>query len=196
MFEKLKKWLSPDTPDLGSGETGAPKQPEVKKKSAPKKPELTDKEKATAAGEPYIAITSVEIDPNDINNGSFDLDWNDKFILNLVKQGYRIKKEDTDAMIVDRWFHYFSIAYTAYLPCIPSAVEICFRVVSHVLRSFSLASNVRTLSSIWYGLIFESDGPIQGSARKISQGSVRKISSSVSPCHGRWGAGGATFLIA
>lgn len=101
MFEKLKKWLSPD---LGLGGTDAPKQPEVKKKSAPKKPELTDKEKATAAGEPYIAITSVEIDPNDINNGSFDLDWNDKFILNLVKQGYRIKKEDTDAMIVDRWF--------------------------------------------------------------------------------------------
>jgi hypothetical protein len=104
MFEKLKKWLSPDTPDLGSGGTDAPKQPEVKKKSAPKKSELTDKEKATAAGEPYIAITSVEIDPNDINNGSFDLDWNDKFVLNLVKQGYRIKKEDTDAMIVDRWF--------------------------------------------------------------------------------------------
>jgi hypothetical protein len=104
MFEKLKKWLSPDTPNLGSGETDAPKQPEVKKKSTPKKPELTDKEKATAAGEPYIAITSVEIDPNDINNGSFDLDWNDKFVLNLVKQGYRIKKEDTDAMIVDRWF--------------------------------------------------------------------------------------------
>ena len=25
-------------------------------------------------------------------------------MLNLVKQGYRIKKEDTDAMIVDRWF--------------------------------------------------------------------------------------------
>lgn len=103
MFDKIKKWLSPDKPDLGSGGTGAPKQPEVKKK-APKKSELTDKEKATAAGEPYIAITSVEIDPDDINNGSFDLDWNDKFVLNLVKQGYRIKKEDTDAMIVDRWF--------------------------------------------------------------------------------------------
>jgi hypothetical protein len=103
MFDKIKKWLSPDTPDLGSGGTGAPKQPEVKKK-ATKKPELTDKEKATAAGEPYIAITKVEIDPDDINNGSFDLDWNDKFVLNLVKQGYKIKKEDTDAMIVDRWF--------------------------------------------------------------------------------------------
>ena len=24
MFEKLKKWLSPDTPDLGSGGTDAP----------------------------------------------------------------------------------------------------------------------------------------------------------------------------
>jgi len=97
MFDKIKKWLNPEEP------VKAPVVPEVKKKAS-KKPELTDKEKATAAGEPYIAITSVEIDPDDINNGSFDLDWNDKFVLNLVKQGYKIKKEDTDAMIVDRWF--------------------------------------------------------------------------------------------
>jgi hypothetical protein len=98
MFDKIKKWFNPKEP------VKAPVETEVKKKSAPKKPELTDKEKAIAAGEPYIAITSVEIDPDDINNGSFDLDWNDKFVLNLVKQGYKIKKEDTDAMIVDRWF--------------------------------------------------------------------------------------------
>jgi hypothetical protein len=97
MFDKIKKWFNPEEP------VKAPVVPEVKKKAS-KKPELTDKEKATAAGEPYIAITSVEIDPDDINNGSFDLDWNDKFVLNLVKQGYKIKKEDTDAMIVDRWF--------------------------------------------------------------------------------------------
>lgn len=96
MFENIKKWFSPPPPP-------APEPaPEVKK--APKKKELSPKEKATAAGEPYINIISVELDPNDINNGSFELDWNDKFVVNLVKQGYKIRADDTDAMIVDRWF--------------------------------------------------------------------------------------------
>lgn len=93
MFDKIKEWFSPPPP--------AP-EPEVKK--APKKKELSPKEKATEAGEPYIAILSVDLDPADINNGSFELDWNDKFVINLVKQGYKIRADDTDAQIVDRWF--------------------------------------------------------------------------------------------
>jgi hypothetical protein len=32
------------------------------------------------------------------------LDWNDKFIFNLIRAGYQLKKEDTDGEIVDRWF--------------------------------------------------------------------------------------------
>ena len=96
MFENIKKWFSPPPPP-------APEPaPEVKK--TPKKKELSPKEKATAAGEPYISILSVDLDPNDINNGSFELDWNDKFVVNLVKQGYKIREDDTDAQIVDRWF--------------------------------------------------------------------------------------------
>lgn len=94
MFENIKKWFSPPPPP-------AP-EPEVKK--TPKKKELSPKEKATAAGEPYVSILSVELDPADINNGSFELDWNDKFVVNLVKQGYKIRPDDTDAQIVDRWF--------------------------------------------------------------------------------------------
>lgn len=99
MFEKLKRWL---VPELIEPEPAPEPAPEVKK--APKKKELTAKEKATAAGEPYVAILSVDLDPNDINNGAFELDWNDKFVLNLVKQGYKIRSDDTDAQIVDRWF--------------------------------------------------------------------------------------------
>lgn len=96
MFENIKKWF-------GSAPEAAPEpMPEVKK--APKKKELTAKEKATAAGEPYVAILSVDLDPNDINNGAFELDWNDKFVVNLVKQGYKIRPDDTDSQIVDRWF--------------------------------------------------------------------------------------------
>lgn len=96
MFDKIKEWFSP-------APAPAPEPaPEVKK--IPKKKELSPKEKATEAGEPYVSIISVELDPADINNGSFELDWNDKFVINLVKQGYKIRADDTDAMIVDRWF--------------------------------------------------------------------------------------------
>jgi hypothetical protein len=46
----------------------------------------------------------MELDPNDVNNGAFELDWNDKFVLNLIRAGYKIRKEDTEQQIVDRWF--------------------------------------------------------------------------------------------
>lgn len=64
----------------------------------------TAKELATEAGEPYISVIAVELDPDDIGNGAFELDWNEVFIARLVKSGYMIKKTDTDAEIVDRWF--------------------------------------------------------------------------------------------
>ena len=99
MFEKLKNLFKKQEV-----------KPEVKKKETkpkqqkPSVPELTAKEKATAAGEPYIAITKVEINPENINDGAFDLDFNDKFVLNLIKAGYRQRDDDTDVIIVDRWF--------------------------------------------------------------------------------------------
>lgn len=64
----------------------------------------TAKEIATEAGEPFISILSVELDPDDIGNGSFELDWNEVFVARLVKAGYMQRKDDTDDVIVDRWF--------------------------------------------------------------------------------------------
>ena len=32
------------------------------------------------------------------------MDWNDKFVANLVRAGYKIRPDDTDQMLVDRWF--------------------------------------------------------------------------------------------
>ena len=79
-----------------------------KKPRQPRKPKqepvLSEKEKATMEGEPYVAILRVEVDPNNINNGAFELDWNDKFVLNLVRAGYKQKDSDTDQALVDRWF--------------------------------------------------------------------------------------------
>jgi hypothetical protein len=96
MFDALKRWFKPEL-ELTEDQV-VPEEP-VKKVI-----ELTEKEKATLAGEPYISIIKVELDPADINNGSFELDWNDKFVINLIKQGYKIRQDDTDSMVVDRWF--------------------------------------------------------------------------------------------
>lgn len=80
-------------------------EPEVKKVKEPKpKKEFSEKEKATANNEPYIAITKVELNPDNVNDGVFELDFNDKFVINLIRAGYKIRPDDTDDAIVDRWF--------------------------------------------------------------------------------------------
>jgi hypothetical protein len=79
------------------------KKPEVKPE-APKPRKKSAKDTATEKGEPYVAILSVDLDPDNIGNGAFELDWNDKFIANLVRAGYQHKSADTDADMVDRWF--------------------------------------------------------------------------------------------
>ena len=76
-------------------------EPAPKQKSVPK---LSEKEKATRAGEPWVSILDMQLDPEDINNGAFEMDWNDKFVLNLIKAGYKEKDDDNDEKIVDRWF--------------------------------------------------------------------------------------------
>ena len=85
------------------------KRPEVKTETRPETPKpktksKTPKEIATEAKEPYVAILSMEVDPDNLHQGSFELDWNEIFVARLVKAGYMMKKEDTDAEIVDRWF--------------------------------------------------------------------------------------------
>lgn len=76
------------------------KKPEAPKAEArPKK--KSAKDIATEKGEPWVSVLSVELDPENIGNGAFELDWNDKFITNLVRAGYQGK---TDADMVDQWF--------------------------------------------------------------------------------------------
>lgn len=66
--------------------------------------QLSPKELATQNGEPYINVIGMEIDPDDPHSGAFTFDYNDKFIVNLVKAGYKLKPTDSDQMLVDRWF--------------------------------------------------------------------------------------------
>jgi hypothetical protein len=80
-----------------------PKEEEVKeeKPKTHKVKTKTPKEKATEAGEPYVNVVQVELDPDDVGNGAFELDWNDIFVARLIKAGFKGKD---DAQIVDQWF--------------------------------------------------------------------------------------------
>lgn len=98
MFDKLKNLFKKPEPVVQKEKKS--RKPKEKKVA----PELTEKEKATAAGEPYVNILRMEVDPNDINSGSVELDFNDKFVLNLIRAGYKMKDTDTDNDIVDRWW--------------------------------------------------------------------------------------------
>lgn len=71
------------------------------KKAEPKSKKKSEKDIATEKGLPWVSVVQVELDPENIGNGAFELDWNEKFIVNLVKAGYQGK---TDQDIVDRWF--------------------------------------------------------------------------------------------
>jgi hypothetical protein len=71
------------------------------KPKASKETKKSAKDTATEAGEPYVAILGMDIDPENLHQGSFELDWNEKFVANLVRAGYQGK---TDSDIVDLWF--------------------------------------------------------------------------------------------
>ena len=75
----------------------------TKKKSVVEKIQQTqtEKELATASGEPYVNIISLNLDPESMSSGSIELDWNDIFVARLIKQGFVGK---TDADVVDQWF--------------------------------------------------------------------------------------------
>jgi hypothetical protein len=64
---------------------------------------LTPKERATAKGEPWVAVLDTHVNKDNVKNGFFELDWNDHFIVQLKQAGYGFDG-DPDEQIVDRWF--------------------------------------------------------------------------------------------
>lgn len=64
---------------------------------------MTAKDKATALEEPYIAVLDTKVNPNNIKNGFFELDWNQYFVEELIINGYGTNG-DPEEEIVDRWF--------------------------------------------------------------------------------------------
>ena len=65
------------------------------------KSKKTPKELATEAGEPWVEVLGIDIDKDNPGAGAFELDWNDKFVANLIRAGYQGK---TDQDLVDNWF--------------------------------------------------------------------------------------------
>lgn len=64
---------------------------------------MTPKERATANNEPWINVLDVKVNPDNVRNGFFELDWNSYFIKELIENGYGTEA-DPEEEIVDRWF--------------------------------------------------------------------------------------------
>lgn len=64
---------------------------------------MTPKDRATAKGEPWVAVLDTHVNKDNVRNGFFELDWNDLFVLQLKQAGYGFDG-DPDEEIVDRWF--------------------------------------------------------------------------------------------
>jgi len=65
-----------------------------------------EKEEATSKGEPWVAVLDTQLNPDNIKNGFFELDWNNQFIEELLDAGY---SGETNEEIVDGWFKTIAI---------------------------------------------------------------------------------------
>lgn len=79
----------------------ATEEPQSEEEIEHRKEMESQKDAATANQEPWVGILSMDVNPEDINAGAFELDWNEFFVARLIKAGYQGK---TDADIVDQWF--------------------------------------------------------------------------------------------
>lgn len=107
-----------------------PKATPAKKEPRPKRHKIvvkSPKELATEKGEPYVDIVRVDLDPDNVGAGSFELDWNEFFVAKLVRAGYEGRD---DEQIVDRWFQ-----------------DICRHVVLETFEQFE-ANNPRPVSGV------------------------------------------------
>ena len=107
MKKLLRKWLGIDqlqaekealqiVRDKAVAETVLAQQREEQAKMDPKA-------RATERGEPYVAVLDTKVNPENVRNGFFELDWNDLFVVQLKQAGYGFDG-DPEEEIVDRWF--------------------------------------------------------------------------------------------
>jgi len=104
-IEKLEKQRAEALARLAEAqaneETAKAAEEEAKRKEELAK--MTPKERATELKEPWVAVLDTKVNPENIRNGFFELDWNEYFIVQLKQAGYGFDG-DPDEEIVDRWF--------------------------------------------------------------------------------------------
>lgn len=73
------------------------------KSSADKRRDILQQEKdeATKAKKPWVGVLDTQVNPENIKNGFFELDWNNQFIEELLDAGY---SGETNEDIVNGWF--------------------------------------------------------------------------------------------
>ena len=64
---------------------------------------ILEKEKAQATKDkkPWVAVLDTQVNPDNIKNGFFELDWNNEFIEQLIDAGYQGEEPE---QIIDQWF--------------------------------------------------------------------------------------------
>ena len=99
MFNLFKNRIKKDKPQEPDPVPSTPPKPKRQPKQP--KPKPTAKELATKKGQPYISVLAMELSPDNIGIGAFELDWNEIFIAKLLNAGYKGTSEEE---IVDQWF--------------------------------------------------------------------------------------------
>jgi hypothetical protein len=61
-----------------------------------------DKQVSTIKNEPYVGVLKTNFNPAKPKNGWFELDWNQKFVDDLVTAGYTGEKDED---VVNKWFN-------------------------------------------------------------------------------------------
>ncbi len=95
----MKQWLKKVTGLEAEEKRIAEEQAALDKKLKVKDP----KAYATKKGEPWVNVLDMKVNEDNIRNGFFELDWNDKFIESLLDNGYGSEGDEPE-MVVDRWF--------------------------------------------------------------------------------------------
>ena len=91
---KTRKKRTTTTESTKSSESQSP---------SPKTERELAKEYATKHKEPWVDVVSFSINPANIRNGFYELDWNEYFIIQLRIEGYGLNGDPEDE-IVSRWF--------------------------------------------------------------------------------------------
>ena len=83
-------------------------QPKIMEEQVKKTPEeirrealANEKKLASEKGEPWVGVLDTQVNPDNIKNGFFELDWNNEFIEQLLDAGY---SGESNEEIVDLWF--------------------------------------------------------------------------------------------